>query len=122
MQNFSRIAGAVELKKHLQGEGDYVGEEDGGDGFFKVMVEWRSGKWMLQSGHVTAFWSAVAKMHGASLHRNYRFRGVLNILLPKPSVQPAKAASRLGLPRALQDAVAHALALAQTRLGHANKD
>ena len=47
LQNFSRIAGAIKLKKHVQGEGDYVGQEDGGDGFFKVMVEWSSGKWML---------------------------------------------------------------------------
>jgi len=54
--------------------------------------------------HAEAFWSAVAQMHGASLHRSYRFREVENVLRPKPAIQPAKAASRPGLPHALQDA------------------
>jgi hypothetical protein len=30
---------------------------------------------MIKPG-ATAFWSAVAQMHGASLHRSYRFREV----------------------------------------------
>ena len=37
-----------------------------------------------------SFWSAVAKMHGASLHRSYRFRGVLKSLRPEPVVRPEK--------------------------------
>ncbi len=37
------------------------------------------------STHATrSFWSAVAQMHGASLHRSYRFREVKNVLRPKP--------------------------------------
>ena len=43
-------------------------------------------------------------MHGASLHRRHRFRVVQNALRPQHAVRPAKAASRLGLPHALQDA------------------
>jgi len=35
------------------------------------------------------FWSAVAKMHGASLHRSYRFRGVKKALRTETTFQPA---------------------------------
>ena len=66
--------------------------------------------------------NCVTEMHGASLHRRHRFRGVQRGIRPQPSIrpakaaalrlvqtvfpppQPAKAASRLGLPHALQDA------------------
>ena len=47
---------------------------------------------------VTAFWTAVAQMHGASLHRSYRFRWLHRVPWPQPAVRPAKAASRPGLP------------------------
>jgi hypothetical protein len=78
-----------------------------------------------------ASWSAVTEMHGASLHRRHRFRGVKRSVCPQDSIQlaerqrfrvvqnalllyvtlePAKAASRRGLPHALQDAVALAWA------------
>ena len=39
-------------------------------------------------------------MHGASLHRRHRFRGVMIALWTHPTVRPAKAASRQGLPHA----------------------
>jgi hypothetical protein len=58
---------------------------------------WRSG----HPSHATASWSAAAEMHGASLHRRHRFRGVLSVPRPHPAVRPAKAASRQGLPHAL---------------------
>jgi hypothetical protein len=61
--------------------------------------------WMCTS-HATASWTAVAEMRGASLHRRHRFREVLNALGPYLAVRPAKAASRQGLPHALQEAVA----------------
>ncbi len=35
----------------------------------------------------------VAQMHGASLHRSYRFRGVKSFLGPEPSLQPTKSAT-----------------------------
>ncbi|MCF7788534.1 MAG: hypothetical protein K9N47_20600 [Prosthecobacter sp.] len=44
-------------------------------------------------------------MHGASLHRSYRFRGVKKALRPEPAFQPATAAAPSGFPHALQDAV-----------------
>jgi hypothetical protein len=50
-------------------------------------------------------------MQGASLHRRHRFRELKRTLSPQPAVQPAKAVSRLGLPHAVQDAVALAFAL-----------
>ena len=54
--------------------------------------------------NATASWSAVTERQGASLPRRHRFRGVKHVLRPYPALQPAKAASRLGLPHALQDA------------------
>jgi hypothetical protein len=39
-------------------------------------------KVMEHQNYATASWSAVAEMHGASLHRRHRFREVKNILRP----------------------------------------
>jgi hypothetical protein len=76
----------------------------------------------------TAFWSAVAKMHGASLHRSYRFRGVKHARRSKPAVRPEKAASHPSSPvlrspqseegpHELQDAAASAWLLGHTPKG-----
>jgi hypothetical protein len=35
------------------------------------------------------FWSAVAQMQGASLHRSYRFLGVKKALRAETTLQPA---------------------------------
>ena len=43
-------------------------------------------------------------MHGASLHRRHRFRAGARVLWPYPAVRHVKAASRQGLPHAVQDA------------------
>ena len=40
-----------------------------------------------------ASWSAVTEMHGASLHRRHRFRGVKDHLWPQYFVRPAGAAA-----------------------------
>ncbi len=41
--------------------------------------------------NATASWTAVAKMHGASLHRRHRFREVKPVLLPQLALQPPSA-------------------------------
>ena len=56
-----------------------------------------AGAWRCHShgsqASATASWTAVTEMHGASLHRRHRFRGVRGALWPQPAVRPAKAAA-----------------------------
>ena len=40
-----------------------------------------------------ASWTAVTEMHGASLHRRHRFRGVQRGIRPQHSIRPARAAT-----------------------------
>ncbi len=47
--------------------------------------------------HAAASWSAVAEMHGASLHRRHRFGRVMSLRWPQGAVQPSKQVTRQGL-------------------------
>jgi len=49
--------------------------------------------WRLASCRAPASWSAVTEMHGASLHRRHRFRGVKEVLWTHYFIRPAKAAA-----------------------------
>ena len=66
------------------------------------------GLWRLGTqDHATAFWSAVAQMHGASLHRSYRFREVKKTLRPETASSPRKRRPDQA-PRKYKDTVAFA--------------
>jgi hypothetical protein len=67
--------------------------------------------------NATASWTAVTEMHGASLHRRHRFRGVMNFLWTYCAVRPAKSgvAPRLVARSPRRFAFARALELSKTR-------